>query len=210
MAAIPPSGDGAGGACCDLRWRGSGSANRGSRGQRPQNARSATSCAPLTGSVWVASLEIRSPERGERVVVRTGKFRMWAQTTRQSRLFGYGPTAITCSTMPGASSSTRPTKARGSSHPRCLRARLVQGLGLNWSGHRLRSNPSLPCTSRGNRSQRRQRFSVDSQGFRPDRFATGCHRLQPRGSIKAPSFVVCLDYGRFGGVPRNCWQLPDR
>jgi hypothetical protein len=38
--------------------------------------------------------------------------------------------------------------------------------------------------------KRRQRFWRDSAVFTAARFATACHRLQPRGSIKAPSFVV--------------------
>ena len=37
----------------------------------------------------------------------------------------------------------------------------------------------------------RQRFWLDCAGFRRGRFATDCHRLQPRGSIKAPRFS-CL------------------
>jgi hypothetical protein len=39
----------------------------------------------------------------------------------------------------------------------------------------------------------RQRFSLDLAVLGPGRFARGCDRLQPRGSIKAPSFVVCPD-----------------
>jgi hypothetical protein len=39
----------------------------------------------------------------------------------------------------------------------------------------------------------RQRFSFDSAVFAPPRCATGCHSLQPRGSIKAPSFAVRRD-----------------
>src|SRR5437867_11863720 len=48
--------------------------------------------------------------------------------------------------------------------------------------------------------RRRQPVAADGNrfglllGLAPQRFATGCHRLQPRGSIKAPSFVVDLDY----------------
>src|SRR5436853_5483481 len=37
---------------------------------------------------------------------------------------------------------------------------------------------------------RRQRSWLDRAVFAGERFATGCHRLQPRGSIKAPFFVV--------------------
>jgi hypothetical protein len=33
-------------------------------------------------------------------------------------------------------------------------------------------------------------FRVFQPFFRAFRFATGCHRLQPRGSIKAPLLVV--------------------
>src|SRR2546430_7550007 len=43
---------------------------------------------------------------------------------------------------------------------------------------------------------RRQRFWLVSAVLEPVRFATVCHRLQPRGSIKAPSFVVCTDAGQ--------------
>jgi hypothetical protein len=39
----------------------------------------------------------------------------------------------------------------------------------------------------------RQRFWRVSAVFERMRFATGCHRLQPRGSIKAPSSVVWFD-----------------
>jgi hypothetical protein len=35
-----------------------------------------------------------------------------------------------------------------------------------------------------------QRFRLNSAAFGGTAFATGCHRLQPRGSIKAPSLVV--------------------
>src|SRR5262249_204176 len=49
-----------------------------------------------------------------------------------------------------------------------------------------RRNPLLtPCAPNGNRSQPAARFSLDSAVLAPAQFATGCHRLQPRGSIKA-------------------------
>ena len=48
----------------------------------------------------------------------------------------------------------------------------------------MRSNGQAVATGR-------QRFWLDLAIFAPGRFATGCHRLQPRGSIKAPSFVAC-------------------
>jgi hypothetical protein len=35
----------------------------------------------------------------------------------------------------------------------------------------------------------RQRFCLDFPGFWDGRFATGCHRLQPRGSIKGS--ILC-------------------
>jgi hypothetical protein len=40
----------------------------------------------------------------------------------------------------------------------------------------------------------RQRFSPVSAVFGAAPFASGCHRLQPRGSIKAPFFVVSFGY----------------
>jgi hypothetical protein len=42
----------------------------------------------------------------------------------------------------------------------------------------------------GLRRNRRQRFRRDYAVFAAARFATACRRLQPRGSIKAPSLVV--------------------
>src|SRR5205814_496337 len=39
-----------------------------------------------------------------------------------------------------------------------------------------------------------QRFWLVFVCFRLVGFATGCYRLRPRGSIKAPSFVVSLGY----------------
>jgi len=39
-----------------------------------------------------------------------------------------------------------------------------------------------------------QRFSLVLAAFVPTRFAVGCYRLQPRGSIKAPSIVVSFAY----------------
>src|SRR5262245_47704327 len=39
----------------------------------------------------------------------------------------------------------------------------------------------------------RQQFSLDCAVFGHGAFATSCDRLQPRGSIKAPSFVVPFD-----------------
>ena len=49
---------------------------------------------------------------------------------------------------------------------------------------------SLPCTSSGNRSQPAATVLGYFRGFEAGRFAAGCHPLQPRGSIKAPSSVV--------------------
>jgi hypothetical protein len=49
------------------------------------------------------------------------------------------------------------------------------------------STPSLPCARRGKRSQPAARVLACSCGSAPIRFATACRRLQPRGSIKAPS-----------------------
>ena len=48
----------------------------------------------------------------------------------------------------------------------------------------------LSATSRN----RRQRFWLVCTGFAPRSFATGCHGLQPRGSITAPSSVCCPGY----------------
>ncbi len=39
-----------------------------------------------------------------------------------------------------------------------------------------------------------QRFWLVSPASAPVRFATGCHRLRPRGSIKAPFFVAATGY----------------
>ncbi len=47
----------------------------------------------------------------------------------------------------------------------------------------------------------RQRFSPVSAISDVARFATDCHRLQPQGSIKAPSSVVCDGYT--GGTHRR-------
>ena len=47
----------------------------------------------------------------------------------------------------------------------------------------------------------RQRFSLVSAPLAAASFATGCHRLQPRGSMKAPSCVV--GYGYIA-----CWSFP--
>jgi hypothetical protein len=48
---------------------------------------------------------------------------------------------------------------------------------------------------------RRQLIATDGNSFPPilsrfaaDAFATGCHRLRPLGSIKAPSLVVHVGY----------------
>jgi hypothetical protein len=48
----------------------------------------------------------------------------------------------------------------------------------------------LSATSR----KARQRFSPVLAAPARIRFAAGCHRLQPRGSIRAPSFVCCAGY----------------
>jgi hypothetical protein len=52
---------------------------------------------------------------------------------------------------------------------------------------------------------RRQRFRRDSAVLSAARFAAGCHQLQPRGSIKAPSCVVRRgDSGPADKQPRPC------
>jgi len=59
------------------------------------------------------------------------------------------------------------------------------------------SNPRPPPyhgTTQATGRKPRQRFSLVGAVFAPVRFATDCHRLQPRGSIKAPSFVVLAGY----------------
>src|SRR5262249_18563194 len=57
---------------------------------------------------------------------------------------------------------------------------------------RMRATPSLPCARLGNRSQPTATVLACFGGFPCRRFASDCHRLQPRGSIKAPSFVFGL------------------
>ena len=52
------------------------------------------------------------------------------------------------------------------------------------------STPSLPCSTRGNRSQPAATVWPVSALSALARFAFGCHWLQPRGSIKAPSLVI--------------------
>ncbi|TML56880.1 MAG: cyclic nucleotide-binding domain-containing protein, partial [Actinobacteria bacterium] len=49
----------------------------------------------------------------------------------------------------------------------------------------------------------RQRFWLVCADFAATRFASGCYRLQPRGSIKAPSRV-----SRSGNMPRGRAQAP--
>ena len=57
------------------------------------------------------------------------------------------------------------------------------------------ATPSLPALVAATGRNPRQRFALVSVLFGPAALATACHRLQPRGSIKAPSLVVSLDYG---------------
>jgi hypothetical protein len=52
------------------------------------------------------------------------------------------------------------------------------------------STPSLPRNVSGNRWQLVATVSACFGLYRPLRFATDCHRLQPRGSIKAPSAAL--------------------
>jgi hypothetical protein len=66
---------------------------------------------------------------------------------------------------------------------------------------------SLPWSAEGNRSQPTAKVFAYLSGLRAVALATGCQRLQPRGSIKAPSCVVSSDYAcresrRFGGSNR--------
>ena len=58
--------------------------------------------------------------------------------------------------------------------------------------------PSLPSNGSRNRCNALQRFSLVFAAFGAARFASDCRRLQPRGSIKAPSSV-----GHFGYVARR-------
>src|SRR6266542_5013937 len=63
----------------------------------------------------------------------------------------------------------------------------LAGRGPPATGGSPRQTPCLPCTSRRNRWQP---VATDFACFwvsRAGRFAADCHRLQPRGSIKAPS-----------------------
>ena len=60
-----------------------------------------------------------------------------------------------------------------------------------------RRPPPYHGTSQATGGSRWQRISPVSAAFAAPRFATACHRLQPRGSIKAPSSVV--GFGRVGG-----------
>jgi hypothetical protein len=69
--------------------------------------------------------------------------------------------------------------------------------------------PSLPWRSLGNRSQPLGNRSQPTatlfaclSHFRRRSIATGCHRLRPRGSIKAPCFVVCSGYVTDATCPR--------
>jgi hypothetical protein len=52
---------------------------------------------------------------------------------------------------------------------------------------------------------RRQRFRLILRFSGAGHLRAGCHRLQPRGSIKAPSFVVCTGYVSGTGEP-NCMR----
>ena len=56
------------------------------------------------------------------------------------------------------------------------------------------STPSLPWNSQASGGSPRQRFWLVVAGSARSRFAADCHRLQPRGSIKAPSFIVRVGY----------------
>ena len=49
----------------------------------------------------------------------------------------------------------------------------------------------LPCAPIANGRNPWQRFWLVPAVSALSRFATGCHRLQPRGSIRAPLLVVC-------------------
>jgi hypothetical protein len=51
----------------------------------------------------------------------------------------------------------------------------------------MRWKPQLVATDR-------KGFSLDLAVSAPAPFATGCHRSRPRGSMKAPSFVVAVGY----------------
>src|SRR5439155_26415896 len=55
---------------------------------------------------------------------------------------------------------------------------------------------------------RRQRFWLVLAASAPVRFATDCDRLQPRGSIKAPSSVVWHDYKRISLYGRGDAPCP--
>ena len=64
-----------------------------------------------------------------------------------------------------------------------------------------RRTPSLPWNYSGNWFATHDTVFACFRGFRgPHRFATDCHRLQPWGSIKAPSVVACGDYSSCRGL----------
>jgi hypothetical protein len=57
-------------------------------------------------------------------------------------------------------------------------------------------DPPYHGTTQATGRNRRQRFCLVSAPFAPVRLATGCDRLRPLGSIKAPSSVYWSDYAR--------------
>jgi hypothetical protein len=64
-------------------------------------------------------------------------------------------------------------------------------------------------TSQATGRNPRQRFWLDFAVFGAAPVATDCQRLQPRGSIKAPSSVVVSDYN-VRGVPGLVVQIKSR
>src|SRR6266567_9494374 len=73
-----------------------------------------------------------------------------------------------------------------------------------------RRPPPYHGTSRATGGSRWQPIWLISPGLGPSRFAADCHRLQPRGSIEAPSSVV--GFGRVGGCSASivAWRLARR
>jgi hypothetical protein len=103
---------------------------------------------------------------------------------------------VTCRHAPvaAATSASAPTAARGSRTTK-IKDRPPPSQRGN---HSLvpasgRNAPPYHGTSKATGGSRRQRIWLVLAFTGPGRFASGCDRLQPRGSIKAPSEVVSFD-----------------
>jgi hypothetical protein len=73
---------------------------------------------------------------------------------------------------------------------------LLHREGTCATGDKRWQTPSLPWNTSGNRWQLVATDLAHMVAFAADRSATDCHRLQPRGFIKAPSSVVGCGYVR--------------